>query len=141
MQCQLHRHSGLSRQFWGCRSTAIRTPSRVTISMTEFQKGIGLLMNKIQRCGAFARSTGHPCQAKALANGRCKNHGGMSTGPRTAEGKLAVAQATAKRMASGQKERALEGFQAWLNAGGREHLSKLANLRQSDFGWPTGRCR
>ena len=64
---------------------------------------------------AYARSTGQPCQAKALANGRCKNHGGMSTGPRTAEGKLAVAQATAKRMASGQKERALEGFQAWLN--------------------------
>ena len=25
--------------------------------------------------------------AKALANGRCKLHGGMSTGPKTAEGK------------------------------------------------------
>ena len=39
------------------------------------------------RCGAFARSTGQPCKAKALANGRCKNHGGMSTGPKTVEGK------------------------------------------------------
>jgi hypothetical protein len=39
------------------------------------------------RCGAYARSTGQPCKAKALANGRCKNHGGMSTGPRTPEGK------------------------------------------------------
>jgi hypothetical protein len=38
-------------------------------------------------CGAHARSTGLPCKAKALANGRCKNHGGMSTGPRTPEGK------------------------------------------------------
>ena len=39
------------------------------------------------RCGAHARSTGYPCKAKALANGRCKNHGGMSTGPKTLEGK------------------------------------------------------
>ena len=39
------------------------------------------------KCGAYARSTGHPCKAKALTNGRCKNHGGMSTGPKTPEGK------------------------------------------------------
>ena len=39
------------------------------------------------KCGAFARSTGKPCQAKPLANGRCRNHGGMSTGPKTEEGK------------------------------------------------------
>ena len=41
---------------------------------------------KVQ-CGARTISTGNPCRAKALANGRCKNHGGMSTGPRTPEGK------------------------------------------------------
>jgi hypothetical protein len=40
-----------------------------------------------QRCGAFARSTGKPCRMKALANGRCRLHGGLSTGPKTAEGK------------------------------------------------------
>jgi hypothetical protein len=90
--------------------------------------------NKI-KCEAHARSTGQSCQAKALANGRCKNHGGMSTGPRTAEGKLAVAQATAKRMACGQKERALEGFQAWLAAGGRNHLSNLAKQRFERLQW------
>ena len=39
------------------------------------------------KCGAFARSTGKPCQAKPLANGRCRNHGGKSTGPKTPEGK------------------------------------------------------
>lgn len=38
-------------------------------------------------CGAFARSTGKPCKRKALPNGRCRNHGGLSTGPRTADGK------------------------------------------------------
>ncbi len=71
-------------------------------------------------CGAYARSTGQPCQAKALANGRCKNHGGMSTGPRTAEGKKAIAEATRQRMSSGQQEKALAGLRAWLDAGGRK---------------------
>jgi hypothetical protein len=44
------------------------------------------------RCGARARSTGKPCQAKALKNGRCRNHGGMSTGPRTEAGKARCAR-------------------------------------------------
>jgi len=87
------------------------------------------------KCGAYARSTGHPCQAKAMASGRCKNHGGMSTGPRTAEGKKAIGKATAKRMASGQRERALEGFRTWLNGGGREHLSNLAKQRFKRSQW------
>ncbi len=39
------------------------------------------------KCGAFARSTGEPCKRKPLANGRCRNHGGLSTGPKTEEGK------------------------------------------------------
>ncbi len=92
-------------------------------------------MRKKIKCEAHARNTGQSCQAKALANGRCKNHGGMSTGPRTAKGKLAVAQATAIRMACGQKERALEGFQAWLNGGGRKHLSNLAKQRFKRLQW------
>ncbi len=37
-------------------------------------------------CGARTRK-GTACQAKALANGRCRNHGGLSTGPRTPEGR------------------------------------------------------
>lgn len=37
-------------------------------------------------CGAHARTTGKPCQAPAGPNGRCKLHGGRSTGPRTTEG-------------------------------------------------------
>jgi len=80
-------------------------------------------------CGAHAISTGHPCKAKALANGRCKNHGGMSTGPKTPEGRQAIAQATRQRMATGQRKKALEGFYRWLDAGAREMLSRLAKQR------------
>ena len=45
------------------------------------------LRSSKQRCGAYARSTGEPCKAKAMKNGRCRNHGGLSTGPKTPEGK------------------------------------------------------
>lgn len=32
------------------------------------------------RCGAFCRTTGGTCRNAAMANGRCRMHGGMSTG-------------------------------------------------------------
>src|SRR5436189_1604267 len=38
------------------------------------------------RCGARSKRTGKPCQGAAMPNGRCKLHGGKSTGPRTPEG-------------------------------------------------------
>ncbi|WP_083918238.1 HGGxSTG domain-containing protein [Methylosarcina fibrata] len=39
------------------------------------------------QCGAKTRA-GTPCKLKAIyANGRCKWHGGESTGPKTPEGK------------------------------------------------------
>jgi hypothetical protein len=37
------------------------------------------------RCGAKTRP-GTPCRAPAMANGRCRMHGGKSTGPRTTAG-------------------------------------------------------
>ncbi len=37
------------------------------------------------RCGAKNRR-GTPCQCPAMLNGRCRLHGGLSTGPRTPEG-------------------------------------------------------
>lgn len=39
-----------------------------------------------KRCKAFCRSTGRPCRALAMPSGRCRLHGGLSTGPRTPEG-------------------------------------------------------
>ncbi len=88
-----------------------------------------------QRCGAHARSTGLPCQAKALANGRCRNHGGLSTGPKTFAGRQAIAEATRKRMASGQRKRALEGFFRWLDDGGGVELRKRAMAREMRKRW------
>lgn len=71
----------------------------------------------------------------AMANGRCRNHGGLSTGPTSLTGKLAIAAATSQRMAAGQRERALAGFYAWLEGGGRETLSSLAKRRFQRQRW------
>jgi len=50
-------------------------------------------------CGAHARSSGRPCRAMAMANGRCKLHGGKSTGPKTEEGRKRCAEAVRARWA------------------------------------------
>jgi hypothetical protein len=52
--------------------------------------------NLAPRCGAKARTTGCPCQAPAMPNGRCRMHGGLATGPRTPEGRARVAAAHTK---------------------------------------------
>jgi hypothetical protein len=46
---------------------------------------------KLRRCGARRKRDGQPCEVMALENGRCKFHGGYSTGPKTVEGRRALA--------------------------------------------------
>ena len=43
------------------------------------------LAQSCPRCGARTRA-GTPCQSPAMGNGRCRMHGGTSTGPKTAAG-------------------------------------------------------
>jgi hypothetical protein len=47
--------------------------------------------NLAPRCGARTRRTGCPCRAPAMRNGRCRLHGGKSTGPRPLEGRARIA--------------------------------------------------
>jgi hypothetical protein len=54
-------------------------------------------LNMAPRCRARARS-GESCRSPAMANGRCRMHGGRSTGPATAEG---MARMTAARTTHG----------------------------------------
>ena len=48
--------------------------------------------NLAPRCGAKTR-LGCPCRGPAMKNGRCRMHGGASTGPKTAEGRARIAAA------------------------------------------------
>ncbi len=55
------------------------------------------------RCGASTRA-GHDCAQPAMSNGRCRFHGGKSTGPRTADG---LARARTARFVHGFRSGAL----------------------------------
>ena len=43
-------------------------------------------LSQVATCGARSKRGGQPCRAPAMRNGRCRLHGGLSTGPRTPEG-------------------------------------------------------
>ncbi len=48
-------------------------------------------------CGATTRS-GQPCKRRAIeGRKRCRNHGGLSTGPKTAEGRARIAESNRRR--------------------------------------------
>jgi DNA-binding XRE family transcriptional regulator len=60
------------------------------------------------RCGARTRR-GTPCAAKAIpGKHRCKHHGGMSTGPRSQQGRERIAAAQRKRWLKWQILRQVE---------------------------------
>jgi hypothetical protein len=42
--------------------------------------------SKAPRCGAKSKRTQSSCRAPAMPNGRCRLHGGYSTGPKTPDG-------------------------------------------------------
>ena|SRR5215203_2178048 len=44
------------------------------------------LAHAAPRCGARRKRDGKTCCQPAMPNGRCRVHGGLSTGPRTPEG-------------------------------------------------------
>ena len=70
-------------------------------------------------CGAKTRS-GHPYRKPALKRKRrCRLHGGMSTGPQTAEGKARIGAAQLKHgryvnwRARSEKEKVISGSSEW----------------------------
>jgi hypothetical protein len=78
---------------------------------------------KAPRCGAKNRR-GLPCQQPAMKNGRCRLHGGKSTGARTAEGRRRIAQANLKHgyyaKAARQERRDFRAFMKRLRQQVRE---------------------
>jgi hypothetical protein len=49
------------------------------------------------QCGAHCRTTGKPCKAPAMANGRCRMHGGTSTGRPIVHGRATKAAKQERR--------------------------------------------
>lgn len=69
---------------WWARASAAEAAGRYVPSCPSYLRGL--------TCGAI-KKTGERCGSTTLcANGRCKFHGGASTGPRTPEGRARALQ-------------------------------------------------
>jgi hypothetical protein len=81
-------------------------------------------LTKAAKCGAHTRRGG-PCQAPAMRNGRCRLHGGLSTGPRTAAGIARIRRAVTRhgRHSAAAKAERMRVNRLYSEA--REFLKKL----------------
>ncbi|MEE9402403.1 MAG: HGGxSTG domain-containing protein [Desulfobacteria bacterium] len=84
------------------------------------------------RCGAKTRS-GTPCKAPAMANGRCRMHGGKSTGPRTPEGLGRSRKANLKHGLYSAESIAERRYISQLLRDSREILGQVDNSVSSGF--------
>lgn len=75
-------------------------------------------------CGARTRQ-GTACGNLPMANGRCRFHGGLSTGPKTPEGMARMKAANTKHGARGQEARRFRAMIRSLTADARQ-LVELA---------------
>jgi hypothetical protein len=78
------------------------------------------------RCGAKTRA-GCPCRQPAMQNGRCRLHGGKSTGARTAEGRR---RARTARLVHGRRTAAVIGLRSAASAVSRR-LAWMTDLARN----------
>ena len=76
------------------------------------------------RCGAKTRK-GTPCRAPAMPNGRCRMHGGKSTGPRTPEGLERSRKANWKHGYYSAESKAMHRYISWLVYDSRDLIEKV----------------
>lgn len=82
-------------------------------------------------CGA-SRSHGRgTCKAPAMANGRCRCHGGLSTGPKTAEGR---ARCAAAKTLHGRETRAAREQRRELMRAIRAEVARYAAVVRAEAG-------
>lgn len=80
----------------------------MTLSIEEYLSRLVLKRHAKLHCGATTRS-GEPCRNRpaGFPGRRCHLHGGLSTGPRTSEGRERIAAAQRRRWAAWREARVL----------------------------------
>src|SRR5262245_59871595 len=68
------------------------------------------------RCGAWARSRGRACHGWKMPNGRCRVHGGKSTGARTLEGRARLSEKAKAEWRTWREERSLPEDWRWIDS-------------------------
>ena len=86
------------------------------------------------RCGAKTRRR-TSCQSPAMANGRCRLHGGLSTGPRTAAGIERLRRANTRHGWRSQAARVERIRSRELIQQSRATLNEFADLDRRGFGF------
>jgi len=79
--------------FFPCRSRINLSTFRAKVafaSCSAFCRILGKISSAVAICGA--KTFRGPCQAMPMANGRCRAHGGCSTGPKTDAGRATLAR-------------------------------------------------
>jgi hypothetical protein len=90
----------------------LRGMASATAGLREATAGASAVLRRAPSCGARTRAGG-TCLGLAMASGRCRLHGGASTGPRTAVGlaRMVAAKTTHGRFAvSGAPKRLAQRF-------------------------------
>jgi len=82
--------------------------------------------SKAARCGAKTRQ-GCPCKCPAMRNGRCRLHGGLSTGARTPEGIERIRRAATKH---GMYSNAARAEKKRLRASDRKARELIGLIRE-----------
>lgn len=86
-----------------CRGVLLGAAARHVARLARFVELTAASIARTSRCGASTRAGGRCRGPRVPGHGRCKLHGGASTGPRSAEGKAralaALARVNAKRRA------------------------------------------
>ena len=80
---------------------------------------------RVRHCGAKTRR-GTPCQCPAIPNGRCRLHGGMSTGPKTPAGIDRIRRAVTKHGQYSKRARAEGQMYRKLLRHWREMLASIS---------------
>lgn len=80
--------------------------------------------NSAPRCGAKTKKE-TLCKAPAMANGRCRMHGGKSTGPRTPEGLERSRKANWKHGYYSAESKGMHRYIQWLLRESRDTIEKV----------------
>ena len=108
--------------FWELVGRLEMKNSNITPSKQYFKHRFNI--KDAKKCGAKTRKT-TPCQSPAMKNGRCRMHGGKSTGARTKAGIERIKKANFKNglyteeMVLGRK------YMAWLIRESKEVIEKI----------------
>jgi hypothetical protein len=87
------------------RHGVIRVSAHLAVAArNKTQPAIAARRKPSSPCGARTR-TGAPCRRTGLGNGRCPNHGGLSSGPKTPAGRARIAEVQRKRWAAWRSHR------------------------------------